>query len=117
MTRSAKEPSGRRKAEKQSAGGREATPDALLEAARYGGTGLDGFAVADSGDDDPVLVTPEGWARDAWREDYPYDNKLGRRAYEKSKRALQIELLSLQHWVKERDERIVILERPQDRVR
>ncbi|MFD4941187.1 polyphosphate kinase 2 [Streptomyces sp. NPDC058239] len=65
--------------------------------------------MADSGDDDPVLVTPEGRARDAWREDYPYDNKLGRKAYEKSKRALQIELLKLQHWVKERDERLVIL--------
>ncbi|MFE4796688.1 polyphosphate kinase 2 [Streptomyces sp. NPDC056708] len=110
MTRSAKEPSGRKKkTERKSAGAREAMLDALTEAARYGGSGLDGFTVADSGDDDPVLVTPEGRARDAWREDYPYDNKLGRKAYEKSKRALQIELLKLQHWVKERDERLVIL--------
>ncbi|MFF2963107.1 polyphosphate kinase 2 [Streptomyces sp. NPDC057963] len=109
MTRSAKEPSSRRTTKKQPAGAREALPDALAEAARHGGSGLDGFTVADSGDDDPVLVTPEGRARDAWREDYPYDNKLGRRAYEKSKRALQIELLKLQHWVKERDERLVIL--------
>ncbi|WP_393056282.1 polyphosphate kinase 2 [Streptomyces sp. LN549] len=59
--------------------------------------------------DGPILVTPEGRARDAWREDYPYTTKLGRKAYDKSKRALQIELLKLQHWVKEHDERLVIL--------
>ncbi|MFE7043013.1 hypothetical protein ACFU9X_27315, partial [Streptomyces atratus] len=34
--------------------------DARTEAARHGGSGLDGFAGADSEDDDPVLVTPEG---------------------------------------------------------
>ncbi|MEU8506496.1 polyphosphate kinase 2 [Streptomyces brevispora] len=62
-----------------------------------------------AGDGDPVLVTPESRPRDAWREDYPYAEKLGRPAYEKSKRALQIELLKLQHWVKEHDERLVIL--------
>ncbi|MCM2415023.1 polyphosphate kinase 2 [Streptomyces sp. RKAG290] len=59
--------------------------------------------------EDRVLVTPEGRARDAWREDYPYAEKLRRKAYERSKRALQIELLKLQHWVKEHDERLVIL--------
>ncbi|MBO0914222.1 polyphosphate kinase 2 family protein [Streptomyces laculatispora] len=56
-----------------------------------------------------ALVTPEGPARDAWREDYPYTEKLGRKAYDKSKRSLQIELLKLQHWVKEHDERLVVL--------
>ena len=55
------------------------------------------------------LVTPEGRAADAWREDYPYTSKLGRKAYDTSKRALQIELLKLQHWIKEHDERLVIL--------
>lgn len=50
-----------------------------------------------------------GLARDAWREDYPYTSKLGRKAYDTSKRALQIELLKLQHWIKEHDERLVIL--------
>lgn len=78
-------------------------------AARYGGPYLDHFHVAEAGDDDPVLVTPDGHARDAWREDYPYESKLARRDYEKAKRTLQIELLKLQHWVKERDERLVIL--------
>lgn len=57
----------------------------------------------------PSLVTPDGHPRDAWREDYPYTEKLRRKAYDKSKRALQIELLKLQHWVKEHDERLVVL--------
>ncbi|MFD5502442.1 polyphosphate kinase 2 [Streptomyces sp. NPDC127061] len=114
MTRNTRKPSGAERTAKKSprekpAWDRESGPAALTEAARYGGPGLEGFRVADSGDDDSVLVTPEGRARDAWREDYPYDHKLGRKAYEKSKRALQIELLKLQHWVKERDERLVIL--------
>ncbi|MFJ9681336.1 polyphosphate kinase 2 [Streptomyces sp. NPDC101194] len=109
MTRSTGEPAGRRGTKNRPAGGREAVRDAVSEAARHGGAGLRGFTVADSGVDDPVLVTPEGVPRDAWREDYPYDDKLDRKAYEKSKRALQIELLKLQHWVKDRDERLVIL--------
>ena len=37
----------------------------------------------------------------AWREGYPYEKKLSRRKYERSKRELQIELLKLQVWVKE----------------
>lgn len=118
MTRNTGKPTGAERAGKKGAekkgaekpaGAREAVPASLTEAARYGGPGLEGFRVTDSGDDDPVLVTPEGRARDAWRENYPYDQKLGRRAYETSKRALQIELLKLQHWVKDRDERLVIL--------
>ncbi|CAM5736242.1 hypothetical protein SMICM304S_08875 [Streptomyces microflavus] len=88
---------------------KKAAREEAARAARFGGPYLDGFRVADSGDDDPVLVEPDGHARDAWREDYPYENKLRRRDYEKAKRALQIELLKLQHWVKERDERLVIL--------
>ncbi|MFE7465497.1 polyphosphate kinase 2 [Streptomyces sp. NPDC057499] len=95
MTRSAKRASGRGSTERAAAG--------------TDGAGLEGFTVTDSGDDDPVLVTPEGRPRDAWREDYPYAVKLGRRSYEKSKRSLQIELLKLQYWVKEHGERIVIL--------
>lgn len=78
-------------------------------AARFGGPHLEGFGLHERGDDDPELVTPEGRARDAWREDYPYPQKLGRKAYDKQKRALQIELIKLQHWVKEHDERLVIL--------
>ncbi|MFI1251476.1 hypothetical protein ACH4TY_32980 [Streptomyces anulatus] len=43
--------------------------------------------------------------------------KLRRRDYDKAERALQIELLKLQHWVKERDERLVILSRNEQRNR
>lgn len=44
-----------------------------------------------------------------WRQGYPYDEKLGRKEYEKAKRKLQIELLKLQAWVKESGEKIVIV--------
>ncbi|WP_415032011.1 polyphosphate kinase 2 [Gordonia sp. (in: high G+C Gram-positive bacteria)] len=44
-----------------------------------------------------------------WRQGYPYDKKLSRRAYERDKRKLQIELLKLQAWVKESGEKIIIL--------
>lgn len=40
---------------------------------------------------------------------YPYKEKIKRDEYEKIKRLLQIELLKLQKWVKENDERIVLV--------
>lgn len=40
---------------------------------------------------------------------YPYKQKMKRSEYEEIKRSLQIELLKLQKWVKENDERIVML--------
>jgi polyphosphate kinase 2 len=40
---------------------------------------------------------------------YPYDDKLARSDYEAMKRGLQIELLKMQKWVKETDQRIVML--------
>ncbi|SFR61291.1 polyphosphate kinase 2 [Thiomicrospira sp. ALE5] len=40
---------------------------------------------------------------------YPYDDKLGRSEYESMKRDLQIELLKMQKWVKDTDQRIVML--------
>ena len=40
---------------------------------------------------------------------YPYKEKIRRADYEEQKRLLQIELLKLQKWVKEHDERIVML--------
>ncbi|MYW28860.1 polyphosphate kinase 2, partial [Streptomyces sp. SID2119] len=110
MTRSTKAHGGRNGRNGDNGAKKKRTArEEAARAARYGGPYLDGFQVADSGDDDPVLVEPDGHARDAWREDYPYTSKLRRRDYEKAKRALQIELLKLQHWVKERDERLVIL--------
>lgn len=44
-----------------------------------------------------------------WRQGYPYSEKITRKAYEKEKRKLQIELLKLQAWVKESGEKIVII--------
>ena len=46
---------------------------------------------------------------DAWKIGYPYDTKLGRKAYEKEKRALQIELLKLQLWAKATGQKILII--------
>ena len=40
---------------------------------------------------------------------YPYHTKLSTRDYEKKKKALQVELLKVQRWVKETGEKIVIL--------
>lgn len=45
-----------------------------------------------------------------WQESpYPYKNRLRRKSYEKQKYNLQVELLKLQHWVKETGARVVIL--------
>jgi len=44
-----------------------------------------------------------------WRQGYPYDKKIPTAQYEREKRKLQIELLKLQAWVKEKGEKIVIL--------
>ena len=46
---------------------------------------------------------------DAWRHDFPYEAKLTRRAYEQQKRALQIELLKAQLWVKETGQKVLII--------
>jgi polyphosphate kinase 2 len=63
----------------------------------------------DDRDDEWELISPEGHRVETWREGYPYDHRLSRHEYESSKRALQIELLKLQSWVKETGERVVLL--------
>ncbi|WP_235910609.1 polyphosphate kinase 2 [Goekera deserti] len=60
-------------------------------------------------DDDRDLVDPEGALVDTWRENYPYDERMQRKEYEREKRQLQIELLKLQSWVKDTDQKIVVL--------
>lgn len=45
----------------------------------------------------------------AWKKGYPYDTKLSRKAYEKEKRALQIELLKLQLWAKSTGQKVLII--------
>ena len=55
-------------------------------------------------------VDPDTELAPGWREGgYPYRNLLSRRAYEKQKYRLQVELLKLQAWVKETGQRVVIL--------
>ncbi len=70
---------------------------------------LGDYRVIDDDDDDPVLVTQDGNPVDTWREGYPYEQRLSRDEYERDKRALQIELLKLQHWIKTSGERLMVL--------
>jgi polyphosphate kinase 2 len=56
------------------------------------------------------VVDPDTELASGWREGgYPYRNLMSRRAYEKQKYRLQVELLKLQAWVKETGQRVVIL--------
>jgi polyphosphate kinase 2 len=59
--------------------------------------------------DDHVLFAPDGRAIETWREGYPYDERMSRGEYERTKRSLQIELLKLQSWVKDTGQKIVVL--------
>ncbi|MFD7710652.1 polyphosphate kinase 2 [Streptomyces sp. NPDC059785] len=70
---------------------------------------LDGLLVDEERPEQPVLLDPSGRPLDTWRENYPYDTKLGRGPYERQKRILQIELLKLQKWVKETGQRVVVV--------
>jgi polyphosphate kinase len=79
-----------------------ALPDDLREA-------LAQFRVHVDDEGEPVLLRPDGRIVDTWREGYPYPERMTRREYDVSKRALQIELLKLQNWVKASGERLVIL--------
>jgi polyphosphate kinase 2 len=45
----------------------------------------------------------------AWKQNYPYDKKLKLAEYEATKRLLQIELLKLQHHVKEQGLKVVVV--------
>jgi polyphosphate kinase 2 len=53
---------------------------------------------------------PDDELADDWRTGgYPYKNLLSRKNYERQKYRLQVELLKLQAWVKERGQKIVVL--------
>jgi len=56
-----------------------------------------------------ALVGADGRRVQAWREDYPYPERLSRKAYEPAKRQLQIELLKLQRSIKSKRSRVLIL--------
>lgn len=56
------------------------------------------------------LTNPDEKLAKDWRDGgYPYHNLLSRKAYERQKYHLQVELLKLQAWVKETGQRVVIL--------
>ena len=59
--------------------------------------------------DDPVLVGPDGQPVNTWQENYPYDERMTRHEYEVDKRAVQIELLKVQAWVKETGRKLVLV--------
>ncbi|AZM92720.1 polyphosphate kinase 2 [Streptomyces sp. W1SF4] len=70
---------------------------------------LSGLRVDDRRPEQPVLLDSAGAPLRTWRENYPYDRKMRRKEYERTKRILQIELLKLQHWVKESGGRLVVI--------
>ncbi|EFL19314.1 polyphosphate kinase 2 [Streptomyces sp. C] len=70
---------------------------------------LSGLRVDDRRPEQPVLLNSAGAPLRTWRENYPYDHKLRRKEYERTKRILQIELLKLQRWVKETGGRLVVI--------
>ena len=69
----------------------------------------EGYTVRDDHGDDPVLIRPDGKAVETWRENYPYDELMGRNDYEVEKYLLQIELLKFQYWVQDNDKKHVIV--------
>ncbi|MEV8533680.1 polyphosphate kinase 2 [Streptomyces sp. NPDC051211] len=70
---------------------------------------LAGLSVDASRPEQPVLLDASGAAIQTWRENYPYDLKVRRGDYERTKRILQIELLKLQRWVKDTGARFVVI--------
>jgi polyphosphate kinase len=68
-----------------------------------------GYTVRDDHGDDPMLIAPDGKAVETWRENYPYDALMSRNDYEVEKYLLQIELLKLQYWAQDNQEKHVIV--------
>ncbi|MGV9253098.1 polyphosphate kinase 2 [Streptomyces sp. NPDC003697] len=70
---------------------------------------LRGLEVDDRRPERPILLDADGRPIETWRENHPYDRRIGRGEYERTKRILQIELLKLQRWVKDTGQRIVVV--------
>ncbi|MGW6916272.1 polyphosphate kinase 2 [Kitasatospora sp. NPDC054939] len=70
---------------------------------------LAGLSVDARRPEQPVLLDSRGAPIRTWRENYPYERKIGRAQYERTKRILQIELLKLQRWVTETGARLVVI--------
>lgn len=64
------------------------------------------FSARDLLDDDAPKTLIED---DSWKQGYPYDQKLGRRAYEKQKLKLQMEILKLQSMFRDTGEKMILL--------
>jgi polyphosphate kinase len=60
-------------------------------------------------DGEPTLLDAQGHPIETWREGYPYDARITRLEYERTKRLLQIELLKLQAWVKADGRRLALV--------
>ncbi|MDQ0736326.1 polyphosphate kinase 2 [Arthrobacter agilis] len=58
------------------------------------------------GEDHVLLPHPD---QQTWREGYPYDQRMTEREYQRTKRALQIELLKMQGWVKANRAKVAVL--------
>jgi polyphosphate kinase 2 len=71
--------------------------------------GLDGYTVRELDDDEQVLLGPDGGEVTTWRQDYPYAERIDPAEYRARKRALQIELLKMQSWVKDTGQRVLVL--------
>ncbi|MDN5915384.1 MAG: polyphosphate kinase 2 [Pseudonocardia sp.] len=93
------------------AGHSERTRDELREALKRVDLvdDVQGWSVVEIGDDEAVLVGPDGHEIDTWREGYPYPERMPRAEYDALKRSLQIELLKMQSWVKDAGQRVVVL--------
>lgn len=70
---------------------------------------LDGLTVDTSRQERPILLDGTGRPLKTWRENHPYGRKVGRTAYERRKRVLQIELLKLQRWVRDTGARVIVV--------
>jgi polyphosphate kinase 2 len=69
----------------------------------------DGHTIGEDHDDDPILIDPQGRAVDTWRENYPYEERLDRTAYDVQKYDLQVELIKFQNWQQRTGHRHVVL--------
>lgn len=88
---------------------REAVKAALAKATRRVSVVEDYSAELDEISSLTKKISGDTEKSDAWKAGYPYDKKLSRKEYEKEKRALQIELLKLQLWIKETGQKVLII--------
>jgi polyphosphate kinase 2 len=89
--------------------GRTAAGDEQTHEGTSGNDLLRGLEVDDRRPERPVLLDADGTPIETWRENHPYDRKIRRAEYERTKRILQIELLKMQRWVKDTGQRIVVV--------